>query len=449
MTRKSTIARDGHERLQERVDDLARAKAQLELKVRMLERLAVGRGLNETLQNILDILMETIGATDISVYYRLDEAWHCKGMLAARSFSGDPDDPLVCRAIASHAFVGGPAEPLGDSSTEDWNFPLLYQGAVVGVVRMQGMILTGSNIREDLEPFFRYAALVLLNAVNNYQDLVRLNAELEQRVLERTAQLAAANETLMREAEQRKRAQEEVSQLNDSLVRQKTALEAANRELESFSYSVSHDLRAPLRHISGFVTALMEDYGSTLDETAHNYLQRVIVASGKMGDLIDAMLQLSRLSRGEMAIDHLDLSSMVREILALLHDSDPGRQVRVSVADGVTVDGDATLMRAAMENLLANAWKYTRHNPAAAIDFGAYQEEQRTVCFVHDNGAGFDMAYADKLFGAFQRLHRLEEYEGIGIGLATVQRIIHRHGGMVWAEGKVGEGATFYFSLNR
>ncbi len=449
MTRKIPIAGKEHERLQGRVDDLARAKAQLELKVRMLERLAAGRGLDETLQNILDILMETIGATDISVYYRLGEAWHCKGLFAARSFSGDPDDPLVCQAIASRDFVGSVAEALVDSSTENWNFPLLYQGSVVGVVRMQGMILTGANIREDLEPFFRYAALVLLNAINNYQDLIRLNAELEQRVLERTAQLAAANGTLLREVEQRKLAQEEVDQLNESLVSQKTALEVANRELESFSYSVSHDLRAPLRHISGFVTALMEDYGSMLNETAHDYLQRVVVASGKMGDLIDALLKLSRLSRGEMTIDHLDLSNMVREILAVLQGSDPGRQVRVSVADGVTVDGDAILMRAALENLLANAWKYTRRNPDPVIDFGAYREDQRTVCYVHDNGAGFDMIYADKLFGAFQRLHRSEEYEGIGIGLATVQRIIHRHGGTVWAEGKVGEGATFYFSLNQ
>ncbi len=447
MTDTTDTMHDEIRQLKERLEGLARAKAQLELKLGMLERLTLGHGLDETVQNILDILMETIGAADISVYYRLGEAWHCKGLFAETVCTGDPDDPTLLQAVGSRAFVRKSAEPLGGIASENWYFPLLYQESVVGVVRMHGMLLTRPNIQEDLEQFCRYGALVLHNAINNYQDLVRLNAELEQRVSERTAQLASANQALTREIEQRRQAQEEIGQLNEGLVRQKSALEVANRELESFSYSVSHDLRAPLRHISGFVGALLEDYGNELNPTAHDYLQRVVTASEKMGDLIDALLKLSRLSRGEMVINRLDLSAMAREIVTALHAADPDRQVRVTIADNITADGDETLLRAALENLLANAWKYTRRSEAPAIEFGSYQEGRRTVCYVRDNGAGFDMAYAGKLFGAFQRLHRQEEYEGVGIGLATVQRIVHRHGGSVWAEGKVGEGATFYFTL--
>lgn len=447
MTDTADTVHDEIKQLKERLETLARAKAQLELKLSMLERLTLGHGLAETVQNILDILMETIGAADISVYYRLGEAWHCKGLFAEPVCTGNLDDPPVLQAVDSRAFVRKSADQLGGMASENWYFPLLYQESMVGVVRMQGMILTGPNVRDDLEQFCRYAALVLHNAVNNYQELILLNAELEQRVCERTAQLAAANQALTREIEQRRQAQEEIGQLNEGLVRQKSALEVANRELESFSYSVSHDLRAPLRHISGFVGALLEDYGNELNPTAHDYLQRVVTASEKMGDLIDALLKLSRLSRGEMVISRLDLSAMAREIVAGLQAADPDRQIRVTIADNVTADGDGTLLHAVLENLLANAWKYTRRSEAPAIEFGACQEGGRTVCYVRDNGAGFDMAYAGKLFGAFQRLHRQEEYEGVGIGLATVQRIVHRHGGSVWAEGKVGEGATFYFTL--
>lgn len=440
-------AHDEIKLLRGRLEELARAKAQIELKLRMLERLSLGYGLAETVQNILDILMETIGASDITVYYRVGEVWNSRGLFKENTCSGGPDDPAVRQVMESRAFVRKSAEPLGGIASEDWYFPLSYLETVAGVVRLQGMLLTRANIREDLEQFCRYAALVLHNAVNNYQDLVRLNAELEQRVIERTAQLAAANEALTREIEQRRQVQDEIGLLNEGLVAQKGALEAANRELESFSYSVSHDLRAPLRHISGFVGILLDDYGPGLDDTARDHLQRVITASQKMGDLIDALLKISRLGRVEMSIGLVDLSAMARDIVAGLQDGDPDRRARAIIADGVTACGDETLLRAVLENLLANAWKYTRHCADAIIEFGACREEKRTVFFVRDNGAGFDMAYAGKLFSAFQRLHRQEEYEGVGIGLATVQRIVHRHGGTVWAEGKVGEGATFYFTL--
>lgn len=308
------------------------------------------------------------------------------------------------------------------------------------------------------------------------EDEVRkLNAELENRVEERTAALARksqeleksqqalvnlvedlnrkadelkeTNEALATEIRQRTEAQEEISFLNEDLRRQRTALELTNKELESFSYSVSHDLRAPLRHICGFANILVADYGSRLDDTARLYLERIGQASRKMSELIDALLLLSRVGRSEMEIVTADLSAMARQTIASLCQADPGRQVSVFVADDVTVMADAHLLQIVMDNLLGNAWKYTRRRELPVIEFGCTEKEGERVFFVRDNGVGFDMAYADKLFGAFQRLHKEEEYEGTGIGLATVQRVIQRHGGRVWAEAKPDEGATFYFTL--
>jgi len=226
-----------------------------------------------------------------------------------------------------------------------------------------------------------------------------------------------------------------------------TQLEAANKELEAFSYSVSHDLRAPLRSLDGFSQALLEDYHDRLDDTGRDFLQRVRAASQRMGTLIDDLLSLSRVTRGDLQVEQVDLSALATALAAELQRSDPQRDVRFAIAPDLVARGDPGLMRLVLQNLLGNAWKFTGKRSPAHVEVGSMAHDGRRAFFVQDDGAGFDMAYAAKLFGAFQRLHASDEFPGSGIGLATVQRIIHRHGGQVWAEGTPGRGATFYFTL--
>jgi PAS domain S-box-containing protein len=231
------------------------------------------------------------------------------------------------------------------------------------------------------------------------------------------------------------------------VLRAREATESANRELEAFNYSVAHDLRAPLRSIDGFSALILEDYGSALDAEALRHLQRVRDAAQHMGRLIDSLLALGRVTRLSVRNERVDLSELARASAERLKESQPDRVAEFVIGDGFTERGDSALLGAAIENLLSNAWKFTRDQPLARIEFGATQEGGHAAYFVRDNGAGFDMAYASKLFGVFQRLHTEREFEGTGVGLATVQRIVHRHGGRVWAEGKVGEGACFHFTL--
>jgi signal transduction histidine kinase len=263
-----------------------------------------------------------------------------------------------------------------------------------------------------LHPFSEGLAVYVRDVTRRKMEerrIIELNAELEIRVAERTREL-----------------------------------ELANAELESFSYSVSHDLRAPLRAIDGFSQALVEDYGDKLDATAANYLERVRKAAQRMADLIDALLQLARVARTTIRMADVDLSSLASSIVAELREREPDRDVEVTVAPGMHARGEASLLRAVLENLIGNAWKFTRGRAGARIEIGVCATGE---FFVRDNGAGFDMSYRNKLFGAFQRLHAVEEFEGTGIGLATVARIIHRHGGEIRAEGAVGEGAVFSFTL--
>lgn len=225
------------------------------------------------------------------------------------------------------------------------------------------------------------------------------------------------------------------------------ALKGSNQELEAFSYSVAHDLRAPLRGINGYSRALAEDYGATLDSQAHEYIDRIVAATERMGQLIDALLSLSRVTRVDFRRERVNLSRLADAVVTQLRASQPERVVDFVNEGEVLAQGDAPLLRALLENLIGNAWKFTATRPRARISFGVQDDSEPAIYYVRDDGAGFDMAYAEKLFAAFQRLHTEREFAGTGIGLATVQRIVNRHGGRVWAEGKVGEGATFHFTL--
>ncbi len=278
--------------------------------------------------------------------------------------------------------------------------------------------------------------------------LKALNEQLEERVAERTAALTA-------EIAERKRTEEQIRVLNDELeqrVLQRTAqLEAANKELEAFSYSVSHDLAAPLRSIDGFSQILLEDYADKLEATGKYHLQRMRMASQRMAQLINDMLNLSRVTRAEMCREQVDLSALARIVAAELQQIDLERHVEFVIPEGIIARGDTRLLQVVLANLLGNAWKFTSKHPRARIEFGIISPEAgcngKSTYYVRDDGAGFDMAFANKMFSAFQRLHAASEFEGSGIGLATVQRIINRHGGRVWAESKVEHGATFYFTL--
>lgn len=257
------------------------------------------------------------------------------------------------------------------------------------------------------------------------------------RTLQRTALDPLAQQIRIREDKERE------------LLQRTIQLETANRELESFSYSVSHDLRAPLRAVDGFSRALLEDYSDRFDQTGREYLERIRRGAQTMGSLIDDLLKLSRVSRAPMKFEEIDLSAMAQQILSELQQIAPERQITIQIAPGLHSVADRGLMRIALENLLQNAWKYTSKNPNPSIEIGVAMEGQERVCYIKDNGVGFDMRYAEKLFGPFQRLHKTEDYPGTGIGLATVLRIIQRHGGRIWAYSEEGLGATFYFSCQQ
>ncbi|MBA4062988.1 MAG: hypothetical protein C0501_04635 [Isosphaera sp.] len=356
---------------------------------------------------------------------------------------------IAANAPFYHSFPGEPAGTEGrrlhDLGGGRWDIPALrgllerviptgvhFEGLEVdhefpGLGRRQ-LVLSARVVRGDDDP----APMVLLaiedhtNRLRSRDELRWANAALEERVAARTADLAAANREL-REANRE--------------------LAAANRELEAFCYSVSHDLRAPLRAIDGFSRELLDAYADRLDDQGRHYLTRVRAGTQRMGQLIDDLLNLSRVSRAEMCRERVDLTAMAEAVVGELRQRDPGRRVAFTARPGLAVDADPRLVRVVLENLLGNAWKFTSRRPEAAIEFGREEHRGRAAFCVRDDGAGFDMAYADKLFGAFQRLHPDREFPGTGVGLATVQRVVRRHGGEVWAEGEPGRGAAFYFTL--
>lgn len=333
------------------------------------------------------------------------------------------------------------------------------------------LLLADPAVFDRYEPFIAnlgsFLALALENRAQQHH-LEQARDTLERRVEERTEELKAANANLEAQIEDRRRAEELVRQLNQQLehrVEERTAqLQAANRELEAFAYSVSHDLRAPLRHVSGFAGLLTERVGDSLDEEAKHDLDAISDAAGRMGQLINDLLSFSRMGRNEFSAVPVDLGVLVRDVLQELERDQEGRVVRWQIAPLPVVIGDEAMLRVVFVNLITNALKFTRPRPVAEIEIGvrtqdpdlggagsggpAPREGRQVVVFVRDNGVGFDMAQADRLFGVFERLsHGPESFEGTGIGLANVRRVVTRHGGRVWAEGVVGHGATFCVSL--
>ena len=303
--------------------------------------------------------------------------------------------------------------PVLPDTRSELALPLISHGQCIGALTVQS-VQEAAFTRDDtsvLQTMADQLAIAIENA-RLYNRVRRHAAELEERVAERTAELAAVN-----------------------------------KELEAFAYSVSHDLRAPLRSIGGFSQALLEDYESDLDAIGQDYLRRVVAASQHMGQLIDDLLQLSRLTRREMRREQVDLSALARSVAARLREAEPRRHVEFVIADRVFARGDERLLTVVLENLLGNAWKFTSRRPEARIEFGVTRHEGQTAYYVRDDGAGFDMTYAGRLFRPFQRLHSEGDFEGTGIGLTTVQRVVHRHSGRVWASGKPDQGATFYFTL--
>jgi signal transduction histidine kinase len=256
------------------------------------------------------------------------------------------------------------------------------------------------------------------------------------------------NAQIVKEANQQlKILNAELERREKKIIERTAQLEAMNKELETFSYSVSHDLRAPLRAIDGYSFLLLDEYNALLDETGKNHLARIRHNSQQMGRLIADLLKLSQLTREKLSLEAVDISDIAKNIAKDLQEQEPSRNVEFTIAEGATIYGDKCLMQAVMQNLLDNAWKYTSKHDSAHIEFGITERDGKPIYFVQDDGAGFDMAYADKLFGVFQRLHRSNDFPGTGVGLATVARVINRHGGKIWAEGAVEKGSTFYFTV--
>ncbi|OHC71501.1 MAG: hypothetical protein A3H93_20380 [Rhodocyclales bacterium RIFCSPLOWO2_02_FULL_63_24] len=417
---------------------MLRREAELELIKEVGTAILVERDLQKVLDLVADMARKLTGAEmavlplmdeDRSTYtYAAAVGKHAEEVLGSRHGL----DMGMCGWVLTHErplLFGQPEGWWMDSRTR-WEegmesavlVPLCAQQRIIGGISVLGKTGGGSFSQHDLDMLTLLANQVS-HAIENarlVQEAKQLVATLEQRVCDRTSEMTALN-----------------------------------KELEAFAYSVSHDLRAPIRSIDGFSLALLEDYGEHLDPEAQDYLSRIRGATLRMGRLIDDMLKLSRLSRTEMYHETVNLSAMAKRIAEDLLTREPERHVEFCIAENLTVRGDTSLINGLMENLLGNAWKFCSKHATAQIEFGILDQSEEhgensghmRTFFVRDDGAGFDMSYAAKLFGAFQRLHTAQQFPGTGVGLAFVQRIINRHGGRIWAKGAPEKGATFYFTL--
>lgn len=408
---------------------------------------------NEELRTINKIISETAGIADLRSVLNMavDEALRIVGLEGGTICLIRPDDVFE---LAVHRATS--AETLADIETGQIRVGecLCGMSAKTGlplILRTKDEVLDFATRealrREDIRFHAAFPLVVEARCVG----VLCVFTHTDEKPTERSLKLLETAAKQIAMAIERARLFEEVKrnaeELEQRVAERTIQLESANKELEAFSYSVSHDLRAPLRAIDGFSLVVLEDYSDKVNEEGRRYLARIRSAAVRMGHLIDDILRLSRITRAEMTRGHIDLSEMVRSIAADLIENQPERRVEFTVEPSVYADADANLMRIALENLVGNAWKFTSKIDNARIEFGAVPEQGKKAYYVRDNGAGFDQAYAEKLFGAFQRLHSDAEFPGTGVGLATVKRIIYRHGGKVWAVGEADRGATFFFTL--
>ncbi|MFP4344521.1 MAG: PAS domain-containing protein [Anaerolineales bacterium] len=441
-----TTRKVGEAALEKLLADLTRRTLQLETAVEVAKSASTVLDPDALMQRAVHLLQEQFNFYYVGIF-TLDEPGEYALLRAGTGEAGRRllqeghklavgGKSMIGRAVATGEAriaddVGGETirfdNPYLPQTRSEVALPLMVRGRIVGALSVQSIQQSAFSTEE----------VTVLQAIVDQLAVALENAHLF--------------EAAQREIERRRVVEVQIRQLNEDLerrVRERTAqLEVSNQELEAFAYSVSHDLRAPLRSINGFSQALIEDCGISLEGICVDYLNRIRTASQRMGELIDDLLHLSRLTRSEMHRTEVNLSTLVSDVVEELRQMEPERQVELTVEPHVRVEGDPRLLRVALENLLSNAWKFTCEREVAEVSFGVTELEGQAVCFVKDNGAGFNMEYADKLFTAFQRLHATAEFEGTGIGLATVQRIIHRHGGRIWAEGEVDKGATFYFTL--
>ncbi|MFL5301510.1 MAG: PAS domain S-box protein, partial [Anaeromyxobacteraceae bacterium] len=430
----------GYAKLVRDTTERKRAEMRRAAQYALAEALALARSFAEALPDVLGGLGAALG-------YDLVLAWEPRGERLAHAASwlrpSSSGDAFV-RFVHAHTFargegIAGGVWASGEAAwVEDVRTAMTYahapQAVEAGLLSVLAFpVLAGGEVALVLQLFAGDPRPPDRELV----DAARVLALQLGTFIERVRQQDAAREAeRVRAAELERRVSERTIELT-----------AVNRELEAFSYSVSHDLRAPLRALDGFSQVLLEDYAASLDPQAKDYLARIRAASQRMSRLIDDLIQLSRVTRSELRRDDVDLSAVFEEAVEEVRERDRSRHVEVIVEQGLHVRGDERLLRAGLVNLVANAFKFTRDQTAPRVEFGATPSKGGRVYHVHDNGAGFDMAYARKLFQPFQRLHSDSEFEGTGIGLATWQRIVHRHGGRVWAEGQRGRGATFFFTL--
>ena len=448
---RTKIAEPAHERA-ERLNQVLRA-------IRAINHLIVSeRDCGVLIRRACEILVETrgyrhawIALTDASrVATSISAAGldHDFAALEERMRAGDL--PVCCRSALDRGGVFIADDPLSscescplasshNGATSGVAVPIAHDGELFGAI---GLSIPSLHAKDPEE-----IALVQELAADLGLALHGLHSAAERRQAERDLE---ESEARFRSFFDQAPIGECMTAADGNLLRVNPAtleLTAANRELEAFAYSVSHDLRAPLRGIDGFSKALLDDYQDQLDATALDYIGRVRAATQRMGRLIDDLLELSRMTRAEMNHQRLDLTELGRKIVAELHREEPARSVDFAVCPGLMARGDRALLAAALGNLVGNAWKFSGQREHAHIELGVTAADGEDIYYVRDDGAGFDMAYADKLFGPFQRLHDTAEFPGSGIGLAIVQRVILRHGGRIWAESEVDKGATFYFTL--